>query len=164
MKYSSRTSHTLISLANGTSRTLMNPPFVNGRYIDQWELPLMNGRLPLVNGSYWRTGGTRSREHALLPSRARLLNNSTYTFLKSLKLNQIQFPLDFFSFFLLVLHHPSIILPIRSINNTLSPLLQSFSTPSPHPLITHLSVRRSNSLELTHSISWSPYNSIIPIF
>jgi hypothetical protein len=63
MKYSSRTSHTLISLANGTSRTLMNPPFVNGRYIDQWELPLMNGRLPLVNGSYWRTGGTTSKSH-----------------------------------------------------------------------------------------------------
>jgi hypothetical protein len=27
-------------LANGTSRTLMNPPFVNGRYIDQWETPI----------------------------------------------------------------------------------------------------------------------------
>jgi hypothetical protein len=40
MKYSSRTSYTLISLANGTSRTLMNPPFVNGRYIDQWETPI----------------------------------------------------------------------------------------------------------------------------
>jgi hypothetical protein len=40
MKYSSRTSRTLISLANGTSRTLMNPPFVNGRYIDQWETPI----------------------------------------------------------------------------------------------------------------------------
>jgi hypothetical protein len=68
MKYSSRTSHTLISLANGTSRTLMNPPFVNGRYIDQWELPLMNGRLPLVNGSYWRTGGTRSWVEFVLAS------------------------------------------------------------------------------------------------
>jgi hypothetical protein len=40
MKYSSRTSRTLISLANGTSRTLMNPLFVNGRYIDQWETPI----------------------------------------------------------------------------------------------------------------------------
>jgi hypothetical protein len=37
MKYSSRTSYTLISLANGTSYMLMNPPFVNRRYIDQWE-------------------------------------------------------------------------------------------------------------------------------
>jgi hypothetical protein len=27
-------------LANGTSRTLMNPPFVNGRYINQWETPI----------------------------------------------------------------------------------------------------------------------------
>jgi len=40
MKYSSRTSHTLISLANGTSRTLMNLPLANGRYIHQWETPI----------------------------------------------------------------------------------------------------------------------------
>jgi hypothetical protein len=40
MKYSSRTSRTLISLANGTSYTLINPPFVNGRYINQWETPI----------------------------------------------------------------------------------------------------------------------------
>jgi hypothetical protein len=40
VKYSSRTSYTLISLANGASCTLMNPLFVNGRYIDQWETPI----------------------------------------------------------------------------------------------------------------------------
>lgn len=32
-------------------------------------------------------------------------------------------------------------------------IVQSLSTQSPQPLITHPSVRRSNSLELTHSIS-----------
>jgi len=47
MKYSSRTSHTLISLANGTSRTLIN--------------------LPLMNGLYWRMGGTRAKR-PFLPS------------------------------------------------------------------------------------------------
>jgi hypothetical protein len=40
IKYSSRTSYMLISWANGTSYTLMNPLFVNGRYIDQWETPI----------------------------------------------------------------------------------------------------------------------------
>ena len=40
MKYSSQTSYMLMSLANGTSRTLMNPLFVNGRYINQWEAPI----------------------------------------------------------------------------------------------------------------------------
>ena len=40
MKYSSRTSYTLISLANGTSRTLINLPLANGRFIHQWETPI----------------------------------------------------------------------------------------------------------------------------
>jgi hypothetical protein len=40
MKYSSRTSHTLISLANGTSRTLINLPLANRRYIHQWKSPI----------------------------------------------------------------------------------------------------------------------------
>jgi len=63
MKYSSRTSYMLISLANGTSCTLINLPLANGRYIHQWETPI-DKWLVLA---YWRDQTQYNSYHLELP-------------------------------------------------------------------------------------------------